>query len=55
MFGYKGYSVWYNNIQRKWMIQAGYDIVGKAATVGAAKGIITKLVKKEGPRGYPIG
>lgn len=48
MFNYKGFSVWYNNMQNKWMIQEGYDIIGKAATIGAAKGLITKMIKKEG-------
>lgn len=44
MFTYKGLSVWYNSLQDIWMIQDGYDIIGKAKTESAAKAKITKII-----------
>jgi len=41
---YKGYFVWFNSIRGGWVIQQGFEIVGrhKYATLGAAKSAITQ-------------
>lgn len=43
MIHYKGFLIWYNDLQSGWIIQTGYNISSKAyKSLGAAKGAITK-------------
>ena len=44
---YKGYYIWYNELQNKWMLQAGYEVLGRYKTMGAAKTQATRLCKKD--------
>lgn len=48
MFTYKGYTVWHNAMRKDkpWLVQCGHTILKECATMGAAKGWITKSIKK---------
>ena len=46
MIKYKGYSIWHNELQQKYMVQSGYTIVGAYNTVKGAKIAITRLINK---------
>ena len=39
---YKGFYVWFNNQQNKWLVQVGYELLGAYKTIGGAKCAITK-------------
>ena len=43
---YKGYYIWYNELQKVWHIQAGYEILKSVKIIGAAKSWVTKLERK---------
>lgn len=40
---YKGYYIWYNELQKVWHIQVGYEILKSVKTLGVAKSWVTKL------------
>ena len=42
---YKGYYIWYNELQKVWHIQVGYEILKSVKTLGVAKSWVTKLNK----------
>jgi hypothetical protein len=44
---YKGYSIWYNDLQNKWMIQYGYEIYKTCKTLSGAKKSVTAMIKKD--------
>ena len=46
MFWYKGYYIWTCSVSQKWMLQSGYEILGRYKTIGAAKAQATRLYKK---------
>lgn len=46
MIRYKGYVIWYNQLQG-WAVQQGYEILTNCKTLGAAKAWVTREVKKE--------
>ncbi len=41
---YKGFYLWYNNVQRAWLVQEGYTIIFTSPSVGAAKAFITRTI-----------
>jgi len=41
MTRYKGYIIWWNDLQRRWLVQCGYEIVYSAPTMAGAKRWIT--------------
>ena len=45
MLHYKGFYVWYDELQG-WHIQDGYFVLSTVKTLGAAKGWITKYLKR---------
>lgn len=46
MFHFKGYYVWYNSLQNKWMIQEGHAIAGRSVSEKGAKRIINRWLIK---------
>jgi len=47
MFHFKGFYVWYNSLQGKWLIQTGYEIQGRSVSEKGAKRIINRWLAKE--------
>ena len=41
MSHYKGINVWFNELQGKWLVQAGYEILAAYNTLQGAKCAIT--------------
>lgn len=44
---YKGFYIWYNELQRLWLVQAGHAVLGGYPSLGAAKGAVTRKFAKE--------
>lgn len=42
---YKGYYIW--STGNDWIIQSGYEVMGRYKTLGAAKAQATRLYKQE--------
>ena len=42
MTHYKTFNIWFNNLQNKWLVQSGYEILGAYKSIGAAKSAITQ-------------
>lgn len=47
MIRYKGFNVWFNDLQNKWIIQEGYTIVKTCNTLRGAKCSITAMIKAD--------
>ena len=43
---YKRHYIWYNELQKVWHIQIGYEIIKSYKNVGACKSWITKELNK---------
>lgn len=39
---YKGHYIWYSSIDNRWIVQCGYTVLARYATIGSAKTAITK-------------
>ena len=39
---YKGYYIWYNDLQHAWIVQQGYAVLTTCKTIGAAKRAATR-------------
>ena len=44
---YKSFYLWYNEMQKSWMIQDGYSVIKACKTLGAAKAAVTRIIKGE--------
>jgi hypothetical protein len=42
MFFYKSFYIWYNDLQKLWHVQIGYEALGSYKTISGAKQSITK-------------
>jgi hypothetical protein len=46
MTNYKHFYIWFNELQNKWLVQCGYDVLGGYKTLSAAKSAITQKWSK---------
>lgn len=44
---YKSFYVWYNDLQHKWLIQVGYEVLASYNTLQGAKSSITQKWSKD--------
>ena len=47
MINYKGFNIWFNEIQNKWLIQTGYHVIKSYSSLSSAKRWVTNEIKRE--------